>query len=354
MPLETPSWWYGKRGSLAKVTLAKVMPALLSPVAALYGRNAAARLARDPEYRSRLPVICVGNFTSGGGGKTPTAIALAGLLKALGRTPAFLTRGYGGSLKETIQVAGHDASEVGDEALLLAETAPTFVSADRPAGAKAIEQTDADVIVMDDGFQNPGLAKDLSLIVVDAGSGLGNCKVIPAGPLRAPLEVQIPHADALLIIGEGKKGDALIKRFEAAGKPALRAKIAPNCDPRWLTVLPTIGFAGIARPSKFFATLKSNGARLVASHGFGDHHRFTEKEARRLLDEAEAKKAMLVTTEKDWARLTEDADDEEESAVAELKKRSRPFPIVIAFDDEEAVKALLAETLENASSKLAG
>jgi tetraacyldisaccharide 4'-kinase len=354
MPLETPSWWYGKHGSLAKVTLAKVMPALLSPVAALYGRNAAARLARDPDYRSRLPVICVGNFTSGGGGKTPTAIALAGLLKALGRTPAFLTRGYGGSLKETIQVAGHDASEVGDEALLLAETAPTFVSADRPAGAKAIEQTDADVIVMDDGFQNPGLAKDLSLIVVDAGSGLGNCKVIPAGPLRAPLEVQIPHADALLIIGEGKKGDALIKRFEAAGKPALRAKIAPNCDPRWLTVLPTIGFAGIARPSKFFATLKSNGARLVASHGFGDHHRFTEKEARRLLDEAEAKKAMLVTTEKDWARLTEDADDEEESAVAELKKRSRPFPIVIAFDDEEAVKALLAETLENASSKLAG
>ena len=345
MPLETPPWWYGKRGSLAKV-----MPALLSPIAILYGRSAAARLAQDPGYRSKLPVICVGNFTSGGGGKTPTAVAIAGQLKAMGKTPAFLTRGYGGSAKEVVQVAGHDATEVGDEALLLAEHAPVFVSADRAAGAKAIEQTDADVIVMDDGFQNPGLAKDLSLIVVDAVSGLGNGKVIPAGPLRAPLAAQLPHADALLVIGEGKKGDALIKRFEAAGKPALRAKITPNCDPRWLTVLPTIGFAGIARPSKFFATLKSNGARLIASHGFGDHHRFTEKEARRLLDEAETKKAMLVTTEKDWARLSEDEDDEEEeSAVAELKKRSRPFPIVITFDDAEAVTALLRSTLDKTS-----
>lgn len=346
MPLETPSWWYGKRGGLAKVTLAKIMPALLSPVAALYGRKAAARLALDPDYRSRLPVICVGNFTSGGGGKTPTAIALAALLKAMDRTPAFLTRGYGGSVKDVVEVAGQDAREVGDEALLLAEQAPTFVSADRVAGAKAIEQTGADVIVMDDGFQNPGLAKDLALIVVDAAAGLGNGKVIPSGPLRAPLAVQMPHADALLVIGEGKKGDALIKQFEAAGKPALQAKIVPNCDPRWLSVLPTIGFAGIARPSKFFATLKSNGARLIASHGFGDHHRFTEKEARRLLDEAEAKKAMLVTTEKDWARLSEDDDDDEESAVAELKKRSRPFPVVIAFDDEEAVKILLERVVD--------
>jgi len=184
---------------------------------------------------------------------------------------------------------------------------------------------------------------------VDAVTGLGNGKVVPAGPMRAPLDVQLPHADALLVIGEGKKGDALIKRFEAAGKTALRAKTSPNCDPRWLTVLPTIGFAGIARPSKFFATLKSNGARLVSSHGFGDHHRFTEKEARRLLDEAETKKAMLVTTEKDWARLTDEDDDEEESAVTELKKRSRPFPIVIAFDDEDAMKTLLQSALDKSS-----
>jgi tetraacyldisaccharide 4'-kinase len=198
---------------------------------------------------------------------------------------------------------------------------------------------------MDDGFQNPGLAKDLSLIVADATAALGNGQVIPAGPLRAPLASQMPLADALLVIGEGDKGDKLAEHFEAAGKPALRAKIAPNCDARWLSVLPTIGFAGIARPSKFFSTLKSNGARLVSSHGFGDHHRFTEKEAQRLLDEAEAKKAMLVTTEKDWARLTDEGDEEDESALAELKKRSRPFPIVITFDDEDAVIALLRAAL---------
>lgn len=338
MPLETPSWWYGKRGAAAKV-----MPALLSPIAAIYARTAASRLGREPAYRSQLPVICIGNFTSGGGGKTPTALAVAALLKAMGKTPAFLTRGYGGSAEGVVEVAGHQATEVGDEALLLAAAAPTFVSADRAAGAKAIEQTNADVIVMDDGFQNPGLAKSLSLIVADAASGLGNGRVIPAGPMRAPLEAQLPHADALLVIGEGKKCDRLIKRFEAAGKPVLRAKIAPDCDPRWLTVLPTIGFAGIARPAKFFATLKANGARLIASHAFGDHHRFTEKEAKRLLAEAEDKKAMLVTTEKDWARLAEEDEDDGDSALVELKKRSRPFPIVITFDDEEAVKMLLGE-----------
>lgn len=338
MPLETPSWWYGKRGAAAKF-----MPALLSPVAAVYGRTAASRLAREPEYRSRLPVICIGNFTSGGGGKTPTALAVAALLKAMGKTPAFLTRGYGGSAEGVVQVAGHDAKEVGDEALLLADAAPTFVSADRAAGAKAIEQTDADVIVMDDGFQNPGLAKDLSLIVADAASGLGNGRVIPSGPLRAPLEAQFPRADALLVIGDGKKCDRLIKRFEAVEKPVLRAKVAPDCDPRWLTVLPAIGFAGIARPSKFFATLKGSGARLIASHAFGDHHRFTEKEAKRLLAEAEEKKAMLVTTEKDWARLPDEDEDDGDSALVELKKRSRPFPIIIAFEDKEAVKDLLRE-----------
>ncbi len=162
--------------------------------------------------------------------------------------------------------------------------------------------------------------------------------MIPAGPLRAPLEPQIERADALLVIGEGKRADTLAARFEAKDKPVLRAKIVPDCDARWLSVLPAIGFAGIARPSKFFATLKSNGARLIASHGFSDHHRFAEREAKRLLAEADEKKAMLVTTEKDWERLS---DEDEDSAITELKHRSRPVPIVVAFEDEEKVKALL-------------
>jgi tetraacyldisaccharide 4'-kinase len=257
----------------------------------------------------------------------------------MGKSPAFLTRGYGGASKGVMRVEGQGSAEVGDEPLLLAAVAPTFVSADRTAGAKAIEASDADIIIMDDGFQNPSLAKDFSLVVVDAVSGLGNGLVIPAGPLRAPLAAQMPRADALLVIGDGKKANAVIEMFEKAGKPVLKAKIAPNCDPRWLGVLPAIGFAGIARPGKFFTTLKSNGARLVASHGFPDHHRFTEKNARRLLQEADDKKAMLVTTEKDWARLPE---DDEESAVTELKNRSRPFPIVVTFEDDGALQDLLS------------
>ena len=330
MPHKTPSWWYRKPGGIA---------AALALPAALYGRVAAGRMARDAAYRATLPVICIGNFTVGGGGKTPTAIAVATLLQAIGKRPAFLTRGYGGSAKGVVQVGSQDSGEVGDEPLLLASVAPTFVSADRIAGARAIEATDADVIVMDDGFQNPSLAKDFSLIVTDAASGLGNGRVFPAGPLRAPLGAQMPRADALLVIGEGKKAESLVAAFEAAGKPVLRAKIAPNCDARWLAVLPVIGFAGIARPNKFFTTLKSSGARLINSHAYADHHRFTEKNAKALLKEADEKKAMLVTTEKDWARLT---DDEEESAVTELKHRSRPFPVVVTFEDEEKAKELLA------------
>jgi tetraacyldisaccharide 4'-kinase len=333
MRLETPFWWYRKKGVLASA---------LAPIGALYGRIAERRTTRGEPYRSRLPVICIGNFTAGGGGKTPTAIAVANLVKAMGRSPAFLTRGYGGAEKGPILVKGQSAEAVGDEPLLLAEVAPTFVAADRVAGAKAIEATDADIIVMDDGFQNPSLAKDVSLIAVDAATGIGNGLVMPAGPLRAPFPGQMARAGALVTIGDGSKAASLIGTFEDQGKPVLKAKIEPNCDPRWLGVLPVIGFAGIARPSKFFATLRANGARLIDTHAFPDHHRFAERQARRLLKEAEEKKAMLVTTEKDWARLP---DDDVESALAELKHRSRPFPIMVAFEDEARLKELLAAVI---------
>jgi tetraacyldisaccharide 4'-kinase len=329
MRLESPFWWYRKKGVIASA---------LAPLGALYGRVAESRMARGEPYRARLPVICIGNFTAGGGGKTPTAMAVARLLQADGKSPSFLTRGYGGESKGTVHVTkGETAEAVGDEPLLLAEVAPTFVSADRVAGAKAIETTEADVIVMDDGFQNPSLAKDFSLVVVDAGSGVGNGLVIPAGPLRAPLAPQIARADALLIIGDGGKAAPLAATFEAQGKPVLKARIEPNCDPRWLGVLPVIGFAAIARPGKFFATLRTHGARLIGTRAFPDHHRFTEKQARRLLDEAEKSKAMLVTTEKDWVRLPEDRD----TALKELKHRSRPFPTVVKFEDEATLRANL-------------
>jgi len=335
MPLETPFWWYRKKGVLA---------CALSPLGSLYGRMAEARAARVETYRSKLPVICIGNFTAGGAGKTPTAIAIAALLKQLGAKPAFLTCGYGGTNKGPVLVAkGMSAEEVGDEPLLLAEAAPTIVAADRAAGAKAIEAIDADVIVMDDGFQNPVLAKDLSLIVTDAGAGVGNGLVIPAGPLRAPLEPQMARADALIAIGDGGKAKPLIEAFASQGKPVLKARMEPRQDRRWLSVLPVIGFAGIGLPSKFFDTLRNNGARLIDARAYRDHYRYSERQARSLLKEANDYNAMLVTTEKDWVRLP----DDDGSDAAELKHRSRPFAIAVKFDDAAAVKELLSDAMKS-------
>jgi tetraacyldisaccharide 4'-kinase len=336
MPLETPFWWYRKKGALGSA---------LAPLGTIYGRIAERRFASVAPYRSSLPVICIGNFTAGGGGKTPTAIAVASLLKTLGAKPAFLTRGYGGTNKGPVLVAkGQSAAEVGDEPLLLAEIAPTMVAADRVAGAKAIEATEADVIVMDDGFQNGSLAKDLSLVVVDAGVGVGNGLVMPAGPLRAPLQEQMARADALIVIGDGGRATPVIEAFTRLGKPALKASIVPRLDKRWLTVLPVIGFAGIARPSKFFDTLRGNGARLIDARAYRDHYRYSERQARSLLKEAKDYNAMLVTTEKDWVRLP----DDDGSDAAELKHRSRPFAITIEFGDAASVKELLAAALKKA------
>jgi tetraacyldisaccharide 4'-kinase len=333
MPLEAPFWWYRRKSALGSA---------LAPLGRLYGRIAEKRYGEVEPYCSRLPVICIGNFTAGGGGKTPTAIAVAGLLKEIGAKPAFLTRGYGGTSKGPVPVKpGRSAEEVGDEPLLLAEVAPTMVSADRPEGAKAIEATDATVIVMDDGFQNPSLAKDLSLVVVDGGAGIGNGLIIPAGPLRAPLDAQIARASALIVIGDEERVAKLVEAFAAQAKPVVKARMVPRQDRRWLSVLPAIGFAGIARPSKFFATLRNEGARLIDTRAYPDHYRYSERQARSLLKEAKDYNAMLVTTEKDYVRL----EGEPDSAVAELKHRCRPFAIRIEFSDKDAVKQLLAAAL---------
>jgi tetraacyldisaccharide 4'-kinase len=338
MRREAPFWWYRRKGALASA---------LAPLGRLYGRIAEKRFAEAEPYRSLLPVICIGNFTAGGGGKTPTALVVATLLAELGVRPAFLTRGYGGASEGPVLVAkGQRAEEIGDEPLLLAEVAPTMVAADRAAGAKAIEATDADIIVMDDGFQNPSLIKDLSLVVVDAAAGIGNGLIMPAGPLRAPLEAQMARADALIVIGDGSKAAPLIAAFQAQGKPVLKARMVPRQDRRWLGVLPVIGFAGIARPEKFFATLRSNGARLIDTRSYPDHYRYSERQARSLLREAKDYNAMLVTTEKDWVRLPDDPD----SAAGELKHRSRPFLIAVEFDDAAAVKNLLAAAIAKAKA----
>jgi tetraacyldisaccharide 4'-kinase len=310
---------------------------LLRPAAALFGAVAAARLTRTG-YRSQLPVVCVGNFTAGGAGKTPMAIWVAEELRRGGLRPVFLSRGYGGALAGPHLVdPGVDwASTVGDEPLLLARVAPTVIARDRVAGARLIEALRADVIVMDDGLQNPSLDKDFTIAVADAGVGIGNGLVMPAGPLRAPLESQMRLVDR--IVGIDSDADAPLSLPPWTG-PILPARLVPRGDKDWLYGRRVMAFAGIGRPEKFFATLRRLGAELVSIRGFPDHHRFTPREAEELLRAAKAVDALPVTTEKDFARMAGD------DRLAALARASRT--LAVGIDMSEESRAALIEDCFN-------
>ncbi|NEU11979.1 tetraacyldisaccharide 4'-kinase [Methylobacterium sp. BTF04] len=274
---------------------------VLRPLGALYGRHTAGRMDRAG-LRAPCPVLCVGNFTLGGAGKTPTALALAGLLRDLGANPAFLTRGYGGSLAGPVVVDPdrHRAGETGDEPLLLARLAPTILARDRLAGARLCVAQGADPVVMDDGLQNPSLTKDLSLAVVDAGVGVGNGLSFPAGPLRVPLARQWRHVNGLVLIGEGAKGEDVAKEAHRRGLPIHRARLIAAAG---LSKRRVIAFAGIGRPEKFFVSLRETGAEIVDTRAFPDHHPYRASDLEDLAARAARAGADLVTTEKDHVRL---------------------------------------------------
>jgi tetraacyldisaccharide 4'-kinase len=319
MPLPpSPDFW-ARRG---------VVSTLLQPLAWGYAAGGAARHRWTSPWHARVPVICVGNLVAGGAGKTPVVLALAARLNARGKGAHILSRGYGGALPGPLAVdpARHDAAQVGDEPLLLAAASPCWVARDRVAGAKAAIAAGAGLLLLDDGLQNPRLAKDLSLLVIDASYGLGNGRVLPAGPLREPPAAGFARADAILLMGEAEmRLDAL-----AIGKPVLRARLVPENGAEFAGK-PVIAFAGIGRPEKFFATLEALGARLLARHAFADHHRYREGELVALAATAEHAGATLVTTAKDAVRLS-----------PAWRGRVGVLRVTVAWEDTVALDALLA------------
>jgi tetraacyldisaccharide 4'-kinase len=309
--MRAPEFWK-KRGLLAR---------LLSPLGALYGASVAFKARYATSFDPRIPVVCVGNLTAGGSGKTPVAIAIAEALRAKGHRPYFLTRGYGGSERgPALASRGHSAAVMGDEALLLARTAPTIVARDRAAGARLGKEKGATVLVMDDGHQNFALRKSLSLVVVDAESGFGNGFQIPAGPLREPVTQGLARADAVILIGDGSPD---LQGFQS---PVLRAHL--DADAGTFAGKTVFAFAGIGRPEKFVASLQDGGALVTGSCFFADHHPYSADEILEL--KAIAGDAILVTTEKDFVRLT-----------TGQREGIRVLKVSAHFDDLSAMERLL-------------
>ena len=290
-----PAFWARPPGLLSE---------LLLPVGA--GWDAAGRLRHSfaRPYWPPVPVVCVGNLVAGGSGKTPVALALAAHLFWCEIAVHIVTRGYGGRLGGPVRVdaALHDATSVGDEALLLAARAPCWVARDRADGVRAAVAAGAQMVVLDDGFQNPGIAKTLSLLVVDAAYGFGNGRVIPAGPLRESLARGLSRADAVVLLGADAQPGCLESLGIGEALPVLHAALRPVSGER-LAGARLLAFAGIGRPEKFFSTLRELGAELVGTRSFPDHHPYRADEVDRLLRAAERAQARLITTAKDVVRV---------------------------------------------------
>ncbi|MBX7200928.1 MAG: tetraacyldisaccharide 4'-kinase [Rhodospirillaceae bacterium] len=294
--MRAPEFWQTNNG-LAR---------LLTPFGLMYGAVTAGRIARAQPVRVGVPVICVGNLTAGGTGKTPVAQAIARHLAAKGHKPAMLLRGYRGR-KHTVPVradpSSHTVADVGDEALLHARNFPVFVSPERAKAALMAIAEGATALIMDDGHQNPSLAKNLSLVVVDGMAGFGNGRIMPAGPLREDISAGLKRADAVVLMGDDPR-DLAARLSERL--PVLRARLVPGPEHRQLARQRVVAFAGIGDPGKFFRSLSAAGAQVVAKRVFDDHHEFDAADIQPILDEAYELGAIPVTTAKDAVRLSPD------------------------------------------------
>jgi tetraacyldisaccharide 4'-kinase len=330
MKLDTPRWWYVREGAPAPITRA-----VLQPLSWIWAAATARRIARGAPRDPGVPVICVGNLTVGGTGKTPIVRELAHRLQMAGQKPVILTRGHGGTLEGpvAVELARHTAAEVGDEPIMLAKDFPVIVSRDRAAGALEAVSAGADIIVMDDGHQNPAVRKTLSLVVVDGETRddewpFGDGSVFPAGPMREPLAVGLARADAVIILlppGLDAVDPDLLAVF--GDKPVLIARLMAATPPPGG---PQLGFAGVGKPWKVERALKAAGCMLVDFAAFPDHKPYDDKALSALAAHAEVYEAGLVTTEKDWVRLS-----------PMWQAQVTAWPVRAKFDHEAVVDALL-------------
>lgn len=319
MVSEAPPFWWKKAGLQAW---------LLSPFAWVYGAVAGRNMRRAKRLPMPVPVICVGNFTVGGAGKTPTVITLARAAKAKGLKAGVLSRGYGGSMDRTTVVdpSHHRAMDVGDEPLLIAREALTVVSRKRAEGARRLIDEGCDLIIMDDGFQSAKLHFDYALMVIDTMRGIGNGYIVPAGPVRAPTHLQLKFVTALLKVGTGNAADPFIRQAARLGKPILEASIRPAAPPD-IRGRPVLAFAGIADPEKFFRTVEDLGGVIAVRRPFGDHQHLTEDEIADILATAAREDLEIVTTAKDAVRLAG-----HHGRAAELLETARVIDVEMAFD----------------------
>ena len=316
--MKTPGYW----SDLNPLSL------LLSPLGLLYNLGTRLNMSLHKPQKAALPVVCIGNLTAGGTGKTPTAVSIAKLMQQAKRKPFFVSRGYGGNLHNVlVDPQHHTPQQVGDEPLLLARQAPTVVNPDRFAAAQTAAAAGAEMVIMDDGFQNPGLHKDLSFLVFDGGFGYGNGLCIPAGPLRESLPAGMKRADAVLIIGEDRH-----RLAEQIALPVFRGQIVPvrpNFSERRV-----IAFAGIGRPEKFYQSLRELNFELVETVNFPDHHFYTDTELDQLIDKAEKNSCTLITTAKDLVKIPS-------------RRRSffKVLEIEVRWEDEDALAGFILHRL---------
>lgn len=327
--MRAPEFWYARKPGI----MGRTLPWLLSPLAMLYMAAGWLRHLLVTPKRVSVPVICIGNLVVGGSGKTPTTIALANQLRAEGRQVHILTRGYGGRLRGPVAVVSgqHNSLDVGDEALLLADTAPTWVARDRVAGAQAAIGAGADLLILDDGLQNPHLAKDFSVILMDGKRGLGNGWVMPSGPLREPQAVGLRRADAVLLVDAHEvlnmvSFDTALPQFLVTRQPAVK--------PGELEGQRFYAFCGLGHPQQFFDMLRGLNADLAGTRAFADHHPYRMADCRQLTADAAASSAQLVTTAKDYVRLPDD-----------FRGQVQVVPLEMRFADMAGFMQLLHEQM---------